>query len=71
MENYMQHEMETLGPSKGVYRDITYYKGEPNEKNMDNEMATGEYRGNCAYLPSNQHVESFVRYVSWARLLPT
>ena len=32
MEKKMENEMETLGPFKGVYRDITPYNGESNGK---------------------------------------
>ena len=32
MEKKMENEMETLGPFKRVYRDITYYNGESNGK---------------------------------------
>ena len=32
MENKMEHDMETLGPFKGVYGDTTPVNGEPNGK---------------------------------------
>ena len=37
MEKQMENEMETLGPFKGVYRDITPIM----ENQMDKEMETG------------------------------
>ena len=37
----MEYDMETLGPFKGVYRDITPIMEDKMEKNMENEMGTG------------------------------
>ena len=42
MEKKMENEMETLGPFKGVYRDITPIMENQMEKKMENEMETGE-----------------------------
>ena len=44
MEKKMENEMETLGPFKGVYRDITPIMENQMEKNMENDMETEEYR---------------------------
>ena len=41
MEKKMENEMETLGPFKGVYRDITPIMENQMEKKMENEMETG------------------------------
>ena len=41
MEKNMEHEMETLGPCKGVYRDITPIMENQMENKMENEMETG------------------------------
>ena len=41
MENKMENEMETLGPVKGGYRDITPIMENQMEKKMENEMETG------------------------------
>ena len=41
MEKNMENEMETLGPFKGVYRDITPIMENQMEKNMENEMEAG------------------------------
>ena len=41
MEKKMENEMETLGPVKGVYRDITPIMENQMEKKMENEMETG------------------------------
>ena len=38
MEKKMENEMETLGPFKGVYRDITPIMENQMEKKMENEM---------------------------------
>ena len=40
MEKKMENEMETLGPLKGVYRDITPIMENQMEKKMENEMET-------------------------------
>ena len=37
----MENDMETLGPFKGVSRDITPIMENQWEKNMENEMETG------------------------------
>ena len=41
MEKKMENEMETLGPFKGVYRDITAIMENQMEKKMENEMEAG------------------------------
>ena len=41
MEKKMENEMETLGPFKGVYRDITPIMENQMEKKMENDMETG------------------------------
>ena len=40
----MENEMETLGPFKGVYRDITPIMENQMEKKMENEMESGIIR---------------------------
>ena len=45
MENQMENEMETLGPFKGVYRDITAIMENQMEKKMENEMEAGIIQG--------------------------
>ena len=40
MEKKMENEMETLGPFKGVCRDITPIMENQMEKKMGNEMET-------------------------------
>ena len=45
MEKKMENEMETLGPFKGVYRDITPTMENQMEKKMENEMETGFIQG--------------------------
>ena len=44
MEKKMENEMETLGPFKGVYRDITAIMENQMERKMENEMETGIIR---------------------------
>ena len=41
MEKNMDNEMETLGPFKGVYSDLTPIMENHMGKNMDNVMETG------------------------------
>ena len=41
----MEKKMETLGPFKGVYRDITPRMENQMEKKMENDMETREYIG--------------------------
>ena len=41
MGKKMENEMETLGPLKGVYRDITPIMENQMEKKMESEMETG------------------------------
>ena len=45
MEKNMENEMETLGPFKWVYRDITPIMENQMEKKMKNEMETGVILG--------------------------
>ena len=46
MEKKMEHEMETLGPFKGVYKDIIGIIMENQmEKKMVNEMEAGIIQG--------------------------
>ena len=49
MEKKMENEMETLGPIKGVYRDITPIMENQMEKNMEHEIETGIVRGLYGY----------------------
>ena len=41
MEKKMENEMETLGPFKGIYRDLTPIMENQMKKKMENEMETG------------------------------
>ena len=41
MEKKMENEMETLGPFKGVYRDITAIMENQLEKKMEHGIETG------------------------------
>ena len=45
MENQMENEMETLGPFKGVYRDITPIMENQMEENMEMKWKLGLYSG--------------------------
>ena len=41
MAEKMEHEMDTMGPFKGVYRDISKIMENQLEKNMENQMKLG------------------------------
>ena len=45
MEKKMDNDMETLGPFKGVYRDITPIMENQMEKTMENDMEAGIIEG--------------------------